>query len=83
MDLIIVSLESQSYEQLTNLHRLVKNNIKEVEKELGPSKSKKASDLNESELLLLKKRTVLIKLRMQIKNLLLGFSEKVKLPEVI
>lgn len=83
MDLIIVPLESQSYEQLTNLHRLVKDNIRDVEKELWPSKSKKASDLNESELLLLKKRTTLIKLRIQIKDLLLGFSEKVKLPEAI
>lgn len=83
MDLIILSLESQSYEQLTNLHKIVKENIKSIDKDLEYAKQKKASELTESEIHLLKKHNVLFKLRLEISERLLAFADNVKIQEAI
>lgn len=83
MDLVIANFEKLTYEQLTDLHRTVKNNLKEIDQDLEPVKDKKGSEFTQDDISLLSKHMALTKLRLKIAEQIMSFTENITIPEKI
>jgi hypothetical protein len=83
MDLVIVNFDKLTYEQLTDLHRTVKNNLKEIDQELEPIGKKSGLELSQDDISLLSKHMALTKLRIKIMEQILSFTEHITISEEI
>jgi hypothetical protein len=76
MDLIIVSLNNLSYEQLSDLHKTIKDNIKSLDAQLEPSRDKKLCEATPEELALMDKRIKLYRIRLQVAERIMEIADR-------
>lgn len=70
-----------TYAELTELHKIVKEELHKINEALRPSLNKKLSECTDQETELLHKRFQLNGTREEIRKCILSFAETVKLPE--
>jgi uncharacterized membrane protein YgaE (UPF0421/DUF939 family) len=82
MNCVIVNVDKLSYKDLTELHKFVKENIKDVDSKLAElGKTKKPAEYNQQDITLLQKHINLNQLRLRIAEKIMAFAETVQIPE--
>lgn len=79
MELKITNLNALDYRELSDIHEVLKQEIKKSNHQIAAFKQKPISQLTKSELADFARYRLLTKVRIQIKEQILSFAETVKL----
>lgn len=83
METGVIIVENLSYRDLTELYKVVKQKIKNVDEEFSELvKDKKPKDVPRKAILLLEEHMLLNKLRLQITERIMNFTETIILEEL-